>query len=76
MTQEMRHGQTSPLSTSKRLQIHAQNQHPVQIVLHSLLCPDPLLLELIYAVFLIFVVSSQISYKSRFFLLITLSYFN
>lgn len=66
MTQELSHGQASPLSTSRGL-IFMQNPAPTESVLHSLLCPDPFLLEILYAVFLICLVSSWVSRKSRVF---------
>lgn len=44
-----------------------RTQRPIKRVLHSLLCPDPFLLEILYAVFLICLVSSPVSRKSRFF---------
>ena len=49
----------------QEIYLHARNQHPIKLALHSILCPDPYLLELVYALFLIFLVSSQVLYINQ-----------
>lgn len=49
MTRELRHGQASPLSTSRRFIFMPKHPAPHKNSLHSLRCPDPFLLEFLYA---------------------------